>query len=147
PRCRRRRLLQFGSTSAGSFPTRRGRFRSGRQCVRWECDAITGERFHFVEVRRVFFPVHRLGRPRTELCAVLQNEGGNICPYLKGDERETRCALVLARSGILRAVEIKKWSTCAVRGSQGEDRRRRGLSHGNTLRLGLIVGDGGKGYG
>ena len=49
--------------------------------------------------------------------------------------------------GILRAVEIvRNGPNCAVRGSQSEDRRRRRLSHGDTLRLGRgKVGDGGKG--
>src|SRR5688572_28498697 len=70
-----------------------------------------------------------------------------MLPFLKGNERETWCALVLARLGILRAVEIKKWSHGAVRGSQGEDRCRRGLSYGDTLRLGLIIGEGGKSRG
>lgn len=47
---------------------------------------------------------------------------------------------------MLRTAEIKKWSNCAVRGSQGEDRRR-GVSHRDTLRLGVSVGDGRKGHG
>src|SRR5205814_3664071 len=90
---------------------------------------------------------HRVGRPRTELRAVLQHEGSDLFPYLKGDERGPRCALVLARRRILRAAGIQKGSSGAVRGSQGEDRRRRGLSYGDTLRLGRTVGEGGKGCG
>jgi hypothetical protein len=52
--------------------------------------------------------------------------------------------LVLARIGILRAAEIKKWPNRAVVGPQGEDSGSSGLSHRNTLRLGLIIGDRGE---
>jgi len=78
---------------------------------------------------------------------VVQNEGDEHFPILKDDERGTRCALVLARLGTLRAAEIKKWSNCAVLRSQGQDRRRCGLSHRDNPALGVIVGDGGKGRG
>ena len=44
-------------------------------------------------------------------------------------------------------LKFRNGPTAPSVGSQGEDRRRRGLSHRDTLRLGLIVGDGGKGRG
>src|SRR5262252_4764570 len=103
------------------------------------------ERFHFIEVSRVVLVGHCVRRTRTELSAVLQHERGDLSPYLEGDEPESRRALVLARWAFLRAVGVQKWSNGTVLGSPGEKRRRCGLSHGDTLRLGGSIREGGKG--
>jgi len=45
----------------------------------------------------------------------------------------------------LRAVGILPGGISAVRGAPGEGRRRRGLAHGDPLRFGRRVGEGGQG--
>src|SRR4030095_7161604 len=71
----------------------------------------------------------------------MQDEGEDVFPPLKDDERGTWCALVLPGAGILWAGEIEEWSNSAVFGPQVEDSSSSGLSHPNPLRLGQAIGD------
>src|SRR5262249_1620689 len=128
-----------------AFPPEVGDFSLVGGAGAWRGASVAAERFHFVVVSRIGLIGHGVGRARTELCAVLQRERGDLSPYLEGDERVARCALVLARRGILRAAGIQEWSNRAVRGSAGEDGGRCGLSRGDTLRLGGRLGEGPKG--
>ena len=73
---------------------------------------------------------------------MLQDEGNDVVPHLEGDERRTRCALILPGIRVLRAREIEKWSNRAVVGPQVEDGGSSSPSHLNAQHLALIIGDG-----
>ena len=75
---------------------------------------------------------------------MVQDEGDDVIPPLKHNQRGPRCALILPGFGILRAREVEKWPHRAIRHPQVEDGGRSGPSHHNPLRLGLASGDGGE---
>ena len=73
---------------------------------------------------------------------MVQDEGDDVIPPLKNDQRGTGCALILPGFGILRAHEVEKWPHRAIPGPQLEYGGSSGPSHHNPLRLGLASRDG-----
>src|SRR4029077_14677282 len=61
-------------------------------------NAITAERFNFVEVRGVGFLGHLIWRSWPELCGILQHEGGDLFPLFKDDEPSAPARRALARN-------------------------------------------------